>query len=167
VTIKGAALIYPMLPDAETLIADKGFDSDAFREALAGRGITPCLPPRAKRRLSATYCKTLYRQRHKVENLLARLKDWPRISMRCHRRAHTLFSAICIAATVIYRLGQWVLTLDRRQVSQRQIAKAVSGVILPGREIRIPLIPSHISSTIVSCGGYRQIGSFDFDYRRN
>jgi transposase len=38
---KGAALIYPMLPDAETLIADKGYDSDAFREALAGRGITP------------------------------------------------------------------------------------------------------------------------------
>ena len=61
---KGAALIYPMLPDAETLIADKGYDSDAFREALAGRGITPCIPPRAKRRLPATYCKTLYRQRH-------------------------------------------------------------------------------------------------------
>jgi putative transposase len=27
---KGAALIYPMLPDAETIIADKGYDSDAF-----------------------------------------------------------------------------------------------------------------------------------------
>ncbi len=25
---KGAALIYPMLPDAETFIADKGYDSD-------------------------------------------------------------------------------------------------------------------------------------------
>ena len=33
----GAALIYPMLPDAGTIIADKGYDSDAFREALAGR----------------------------------------------------------------------------------------------------------------------------------
>ncbi len=31
---KGAALIYPMLPDAETIIADKGYDSDAFRDAL-------------------------------------------------------------------------------------------------------------------------------------
>jgi IS5 family transposase len=57
---QGAALIYPMLPDAETIIADKGYDCDAFREALAGRGITPCIPPRAKRRLPATYCKTLY-----------------------------------------------------------------------------------------------------------
>ncbi len=87
---KGAALIYPMLPDAETIIADKGYDSDAFREALAGRGITPCIPPRAKRRLPATYCKTLYRQRHKVENMFARLKDWRRISMRYDRCAHIL-----------------------------------------------------------------------------
>ena len=31
---KGAAL-YPMLPDAETLIADMGYDSDAFRERLS------------------------------------------------------------------------------------------------------------------------------------
>ena len=58
---KGAALIHPMLPDAGTIIADKGYDSDAFRDALAGRGITPCIPPRAKRRSPATYCKTLYR----------------------------------------------------------------------------------------------------------
>jgi transposase len=56
-----AETIYSMLPDAETLIADKGYDSGAFREALAGRGITPCIPPRAKRRLPATYFKTLYR----------------------------------------------------------------------------------------------------------
>ena len=80
---KGAALIYPMQPDAETLIADKGYDSDAFREALAGRGITPCISTRAKRWLpAATHRKTLYRQRHKVEKMFARLNDWWPISMR-------------------------------------------------------------------------------------
>ena len=103
---KGAALIYPMLPDAETLIADKGYDSIAFRDALGQRGITPCLPPRAGRRLPATYCKTLYRQRHKVENTFARLKDWRRLALRYDRCGHTFFSAICIAATVIFWLGQ-------------------------------------------------------------
>jgi len=40
---KGAAVIYPMLPDAETIIADKGYDSDAFREALAGRHHAICI----------------------------------------------------------------------------------------------------------------------------
>jgi len=97
---KGEALIYPMLPDVEILIADKGYDSDAFREALARCGITPCIPPRAKRRLPATCCKTLYRQRHEVENVFAGLKDWRRISTRYDRCAHTFFSAICVAATV-------------------------------------------------------------------
>lgn len=98
-------MIYPVLPNADALIGDKGYDSDAFREALTVRRIKPCIPPRAKRR-SPAYCKTLYRQRHKVENMFARLKDWRRISMRYDRCAHTCFSAICIAATVIFWINQ-------------------------------------------------------------
>jgi hypothetical protein len=34
-----------------------------------------------------------------------RLKDWRRIAMRYDRCAHTFFSAICIAATVIFYLN--------------------------------------------------------------
>ena len=45
----------------------------------------------------------MYGQRHKVENVFVSLKDWPRISMPYDR---TFFSAICIAATVIFWLGQ-------------------------------------------------------------
>jgi len=55
---------------------------------------------------SAAKGPALYRQRHKVENMFARLKDWRGISMRYDRCAHTFFSAICIAATVIFWLGQ-------------------------------------------------------------
>ncbi len=54
---------------------DKGYDRDAFRDALSERGIAPCIPPRAKRKSPATYCKALYKQRHKVENMFAKLKD--------------------------------------------------------------------------------------------
>ncbi len=103
---RGAALIYPKLPDAQTLIADKGYDSDAFRVALTVRGTTPCIPPRAKRRAPATYCKTLYKERHRIENMFAKLKDWRRLAVRYDRCAHTFFSAICIAATVIFWLGK-------------------------------------------------------------
>jgi len=38
----------------------------------------------------AAVYKTVYRQRHKVENMLARLKDWRRISMRSAARPHLL-----------------------------------------------------------------------------
>jgi transposase len=61
---------------------------------------------REPNRLPATYCETLYRQRHKVEKMFAKLKDWRRVSMRYDRFVHTFFSAICIAATVIFWLGQ-------------------------------------------------------------
>lgn len=49
------------------------------------------------------YDKSLYRQRHKVGNLLAKPKDWRRIATRYDRCAYT-FSAICVAATVIFWL---------------------------------------------------------------
>jgi len=103
---RGAAMIFPVLPDAGDLIGDKGYDSDAFRAALVGRGIVPCIPPRAKRKFPASYCKITYKQRHKVENMFAKLKDWRRISTRYDRCAHTFFSAICIAATVIFWINQ-------------------------------------------------------------
>jgi hypothetical protein len=39
-------------------------------------------------------------------NMFAKLKDWRRISMRYDHCACTFFSAICIAATVIFWLSQ-------------------------------------------------------------
>ena len=72
---KGAVLLFSRLPQAKELLADKGYDSDWFRRALTSRGITPCIPPTASRKVQLPYDKQLYRQRHKIENLFARLKD--------------------------------------------------------------------------------------------
>lgn len=51
------------------------------------------------------YDKNLYRQRHKIETMFGRLKDWRRIAMRYDRCAHTFFSAICLACAVIFYLN--------------------------------------------------------------
>ncbi|MBC6403962.1 MAG: transposase [Hyphomonadaceae bacterium] len=42
------------------------------------------------------------KQRHKVENVFTRLKDWRRIATCYDRCAHTFFAAVLIAAIVIY-----------------------------------------------------------------
>lgn len=103
----GAKLLYPHLPPgARHLIGDKGYDSDDLRGALEARDITPCIPPRKGRREPASYCKVLYKERNKVEIMFGRLKDWRRIATRYDRCAHTYFSAICIAASVIFYLNQ-------------------------------------------------------------
>jgi transposase len=103
---KGAALLADKLPPAKRLLADRGYDSDHFRRWLRERGIKPCIPPRRCRKVRRRYDRALYKKRHVVENMFAKLKDWRRIAMRYDRCAHTFFSAICIAAAVIFYLKQ-------------------------------------------------------------
>ena len=93
-------------PKAKELLADRGDDADWFRQALTAKGITPCIPPRKNRKKPVDYDATLYKQRHQIEMMFGRLKDWRRIAMRYDRCAHTFFSAICIAATFIFYLNQ-------------------------------------------------------------
>jgi transposase len=101
---KGAALMLDALPPAQQLLGDKGYDADWLRRALAARGITACIPSKSNRKTPIKHDLVLYRQRHKIENMFGRLKDWRRIHTRYDRCAHTFMSAICIAATVIFWL---------------------------------------------------------------
>jgi transposase len=101
---KGAALMIDAFPKAKALLGDKGYDANWLRQALIARGITPCIPSKTNRKIQIEYDKTLYRQRHKIENMFGRLKDWRRINTRYDRCAHTFMSAICIAAAVIFWL---------------------------------------------------------------
>lgn len=100
----GARLLIEKLPAGSTLIGDRGYDSDHFRTALNERGIKACIPPTKNRKQPIDYDKALYKRRHKIENMFARLKDWRRIAMRYDRCAHTFFSAVCLAATVLFYL---------------------------------------------------------------
>ncbi len=95
---KGAALMIDAFPKARALLADRGYDADWFRTALAERGIAACIPPRKGRTKPASFDKQLYRQRHKIENMFGKLKDWRRIHTRYDRRADTFMAAITIAA---------------------------------------------------------------------
>ena len=87
---------------AKALLADRGYDADWFRDALREKGIEPCIPSKKNRKTDLPYDKTLYKQRHKVENMFARLKDWRRIATRYDRCAHTFRAAITIAAIAIW-----------------------------------------------------------------
>jgi len=51
------------------------------------------------------YDKTLYKQRHKIENMFGKIQDWRRIARRYDRRAHTFFSVLCSAVVVIFSLN--------------------------------------------------------------
>ena len=71
---KGAALMLDALPPAKTLLGDRGYDAGWFRNALAERGIVPGIPSKTNRKISIPHDRTLYHQRHKIENMFGRLK---------------------------------------------------------------------------------------------
>jgi len=59
------------LPPADSLIADRGYDNDWFRGALAERGLEACMPPPEMRKQPIDYDKALYCHRHDIENMAA------------------------------------------------------------------------------------------------
>ena len=101
----GAKIVYTALPKAKTLIGDKGYDSDEFRQALRAMEIEPCIPSKSNRKTPIDHDKALYKQRHKIENCFAKLKDWRRIATRYDRRADIFLAAITIAATIMFWLN--------------------------------------------------------------
>ena len=91
---------------AKTLSPTAATTATPSAQRLVETGIEPCIPSSQKPKGPYPYDKALYRQRHKVENMFGRIKDWRRIATRYDRCAHTFISAICIAATVIFWLYQ-------------------------------------------------------------
>lgn len=96
----GAAALLGSLPNAEWLLADRGYDADWFREALVDRGAIPCIPGRKSRTKTIKYDK----RRNRIERMFGRLKDWRRIATRYDRCPKVFLSAIALATTVIFWL---------------------------------------------------------------
>jgi transposase len=72
---KGAALMIDAIPAAKAMLGDRGYDADWFRAALIARGIVPCIPSKANRKIQIPHDRVLYRKRHKIENMFGRIKD--------------------------------------------------------------------------------------------
>ena len=64
------------MPPSAELVADKGYDSQAFREWLVERGTQPVIPPRKNRKIQYDYDRAIYKQRNVVERMFCRFKDW-------------------------------------------------------------------------------------------
>jgi transposase len=104
----GAAALLDDLPKAQWMLADRGYDAEWFRDALEQKGIRPCIPGGKSRSLPVKYDKRRYKRRYKrrnrIEIMLGRLKDWRRVATRYDRCPNVFFSALALAATVLFWL---------------------------------------------------------------
>ena len=83
------------------MLGDRGYDADWFRNALIATDVQPCIPSKTNRNIPISHDQTLYRQRHRIENMFGKIKDWRRIHTHYDRCAHNLLPAIASADTLI------------------------------------------------------------------
>ena len=91
-----------LIPGIKELLADKGYDTDAFRAFLGKEGIKPVIPGKSNRKKKIRHDKKAYKNRNVVERCFCRLKDFRRIATRYDKLAQNFFSALCFAATLAY-----------------------------------------------------------------
>ena len=98
---QASALICGLKFDA--LIADKGFDSNAFRALVQALGAQVVIPPiRAAHRELPEYDRHAYRERHLIECLFSRLKQFRRIATRYEKLARNFLSMLNLASTYVW-----------------------------------------------------------------
>jgi transposase len=93
-----------LIAGIKELLADKGYDTDAFRAFLKKEGIKPVIPGKSNRKKRIRHDKKAYKKRNVIERCFGRLKDFRRIATRYDKLAGNFFSALCLVAIVAYWL---------------------------------------------------------------
>jgi len=88
--------------EAEHLLADRAYDSDAIIEKAQGLGMRPVIPPKKNRKVQRPYDKDIYKLRHLVENAFLPLKRWRGINTRYAKNAASFLAAVQIRCIMIW-----------------------------------------------------------------
>jgi transposase len=80
-------------------IADRGYDSNGFRNMLFSSGIQPIIPGRRNRKVAIVVDPNTYKKRNVIERFFARVKEFRRIAARYEKTVATfgaMFTIGCI-----------------------------------------------------------------------
>lgn len=83
-------------------IMDKGYDSDAIRAYVNQLGGIAVIAVKSNRSIKPPFDQHLYKERHRIENLFARLKSFRRIATRYEKLQITFSSMVALACIVIW-----------------------------------------------------------------
>ena len=88
--------------EAEHLLADRGYDTNAVLAAARARGMAPVIPPKRNRKVAREYDRSLYQARHLVENGFGKLKEWRGVATRYAKNAASYLAICRIRALVLW-----------------------------------------------------------------
>ena len=87
---------------AEYVIADKGYDSEAFVLKVKEHNSEAVIPSRGNHKVQREIDKHLYKERHLIENQIGKLKQFRRVFSRFDKLAKNYLSFIYFASTLIW-----------------------------------------------------------------
>jgi transposase len=100
---KAAPELIDKIQLAENIIADKGYDSETIREQVRQAKMNPVIPRKSNStKHNPEFDAHLYKQRHLVENLFARLKHFRSIATRFEKLARNFKAILFLACTFIW-----------------------------------------------------------------
>lgn len=100
---KAASALIDKLPASEHTIADKGYDSEDVREQIRNKSSHPVIPRKKNSKTGNSDIDWgLYKYRHLVENVFARLKHFRAIATRYDKLKRNYASMLAMACSYIW-----------------------------------------------------------------
>jgi transposase len=90
------------LPTPRTVVADRGYDSNAVIELIRRSGAEPAIPSTSQRTVRRSVDMAIYRQRNLVERFFCKLKHFRRVATRFDKLARNFLAAVLLASTRIW-----------------------------------------------------------------
>ena len=98
-----AGELIDMIGQADYFIADKAYDSQAIRDKACMHDMIPIIPKRSNAKApNPEFDSYLYKLRHLVENMFARLKHFRSIATRYEKLARNFKSMLYLACTIVH-----------------------------------------------------------------
>lgn len=85
-----------------TVVADKGYDSNAFIASLESRGCEIVIPPKRNRKVQRYYDEHIYKERHLIECFFGKIKNFRRIFSRFDKTAEVFMGFLNFVGALIW-----------------------------------------------------------------
>jgi transposase len=85
-----------------SMVADKGYDCDAYIDYLKNKNCDPNIPPKRNRKIPREYDEHLYKERHQIECFFGKIKHFRRVFSRYDKAATSYLSIIYFVSTLIW-----------------------------------------------------------------
>ena len=85
-----------------TVLADRGYDSDAVRMRLLQTNCIAVIPPRSNRINQYYYDKHIYRERHAIECFFSKIKHFRRVFSRYDKSARNYMAFLSFVGAIIW-----------------------------------------------------------------